>query len=316
MDAGAVRNKGLAALGLAALVTVSGCAARRSIPPLRLAAQQIASAQENTPPPADPLKLEPASVQAAVQAYQQNGAAPVIHGGRTLYPYGIGQTPTLECAPLHVTDLTLKPGETVLDIATGDSERWLISVGGSGDPRNPTPHVLIKPKDAPLATNLIIMTNERTYQLNATARRGSRYTLAAGFYFPRELLAASAQAKRQAADPQPAAARSLIADLGERELNLNYDIHGPDVPYKPLRCFDDGTHTYLQMPAGMKAAAAPALLVATPSGDNALVNYRIAGSYYIIDRLFDQAVLLAGVGSKQDRVTITYSGGPRGGEGA
>jgi type IV secretion system protein VirB9 len=71
------------------------------------------------------------------------------------------------------------------------------------------------------------------------------------------------------------------------------------------------------MPAGMKANEAPALLVATPKGDNALVNYRIAGSYYVIDRLFDQALLLAGVGSTRDRVSITYTGGPRGGgEGA
>jgi type IV secretion system protein VirB9 len=54
--------------------------------------------------------------------------------------------------------------------------------------------------------------------------------------------------------------------------------------------------------------------VATPSGDNTLVNYRIVGSYYVIDRLFDQAVLLAGVGSSRDRVSIIYIGGPRGGD--
>ena len=60
----------------------------------------------------------------------------------------------------------------------------------------------------------------------------------------------------------------------------------------------------------MKASDAPALLISGPSGDG-LANYRVAGNYYIVDRLFDQAVLLAGVGREQDRVTITYSGAPR-----
>ena len=42
-----------------------------------------------------------------------------------------------------------------------------------------------------------------------------------------------------------------------------------------------------------------------------MVNYRVRGNYYVVDRLFDQAVLLAGVGREQDRVTIAYAGGNR-----
>jgi type IV secretion system protein VirB9 len=300
------------------LVVVGGCSLSRPIPPLKLANEATLPTEPAPPAPVDPLTLEPTSIQAAVQSYQRSGEAPVISGERTLYPFELTRkTPALVCAPLHVTDLTLGRSETVTDVATGDSERWLIEVAGGGNPQEPVPHVLIKPKDAPLRTNLVIMTTQHTYRLNLVARRGDDFTQAAGFYFPKELLAASAAAKKEAGDPKPSAPRSLIADLGSRELNLNYQVSGPDVPFRPLRAFDDGTHTYLQMPAGMKANEAPALLVATPSGDNALVNYRIAGSYYVIDRLFDQAVLLAGVGNSRDRVSITYTGGPRGGgEGA
>jgi type IV secretory pathway VirB9-like protein len=77
-----------------------------------------------------------------------------------------------------------------------------------------------------------------------------------------------------------------------------------------VRAFDDNAHVYLQMPPGMKASEAPALLIAADGGAQ-MVNYRVEGNYYIVDRLFNQAVLVAGVGRKQDRVTVTYAGGSR-----
>ncbi len=301
---------------LCAFVAVlAGCSQQRPIPPLQLATE-VRSEMENATPsaaPVDPLSLEPEPVRVAVRAYRDTGEAPVIRGDRILYPYGLtNKPPMLICAPLHVTDLTLGRGETVTDVATGDSERWLVDIAGSGSPQDPVPHILIKPKDAPLSTNLVIMTNQRTYRLNLISRRTATFTQAVGFYFPRELLAASEQAKRLAAVSSVVPKHiSLIADLAHKELNLNYAVDGPHVPWKPIRAFDDGVHTYLQMPAGMKSSEAPALLVAGPAG-NGLVNYRVAGNYYIVDRMFDQAVLLAGVGRAQDRVTITYTGTPRG----
>ena len=99
-------------------------------------------------------------------------------------------------------------------------------------------------------------------------------------------------------------ARSLpVAAVDPGQLNFSYKISGPQMPWKPVRAFDDGTHVYIQMPAGMKASEAPALMVAAGSGSQ-MVNYRVRGDYYVVDRLFDQAVLVAGVGRQQDRETI------------
>jgi type IV secretion system protein VirB9 len=48
------------------------------------------------------------------------------------------------------------------------------------------------------------------------------------------------------------------------------------------------------------------------NGKSELVNFRVEGSRYIVDRLFDKAILVIGVGKKQTRVTIArvtpYSG--------
>jgi len=77
-----------------------------------------------------------------------------------------------------------------------------------------------------------------------------------------------------------------------------------------VRAFDDGAHVYIQMPPSMKTADAPALLIAA-SGGNQMVNYRVRGNYYVVDRLFDNAVMVAGVGREQDRVSVAYTGGAR-----
>jgi type IV secretion system protein TrbG len=42
-----------------------------------------------------------------------------------------------------------------------------------------------------------------------------------------------------------------------------------------------------------------------------MVNYRAKGNYYVVDRLFSDAILVAGVGRDQDRATTSYTGGTR-----
>src|SRR5207244_6133741 len=87
-------------------------------------------------------------------------------------------------------------------------------------------------------------------------------------------------------------------------LAYGYEIVGVQgLPWRPLRVFDDGQHVYIQMPAALQASEAPALLVQS-RGESALVNYRVRLPYYVVDRLFDTAVLIVGVGRHQDRVTI------------
>lgn len=61
------------------------------------------------------------------------------------------------------------------------------------------------------------------------------------------------------------------------------------------------------MPPTTKLSEAPALLVAAGDGSE-MVNYRVRGDYYVVDKLFDQAVLVSGVGREQDRVSIRYTG--------
>ena len=95
------------------------------------------------------------------------------------------------------------------------------------------------------------------------------------------------------------------------DLYFGYEVSGDRTPWRPVQVFDDGTHVYLQMPASMRATEAPALFVESPEGERALVNYRVRGRYYVVDKLFARAALVLGVGSGEERVTIERRRAPR-----
>jgi type IV secretion system protein VirB9 len=101
-----------------------------------------------------------------------------------------------------------------------------------------------------------------------------------------------------------------LAAVDPAQLNFAYTVGGANVAWRPLRAFDDGSRVYVQMPAAMKSSEAPALLI-NAGGGTQMVNYRVKGDYYVVDRLFSDAILVSGVGREQDRVTISYAGGSR-----
>ena len=302
---------------------LSGCAARPAAapPPPKIAFE--APQRSATPPPptgAELLAAQPAEVREAVKQHEQHGRWPIYKkADAILYPYGDGPEPIVDCAPLRTTDIQLGAGETVTDLALGDAERWMATPASSGDPRNPTPHIALKPQAAGLETNLTIYTTRHIYHLVLRSR--GRAMQEVEFYYPDDLLNAMANADAAAAKSKAANASDPLADdtangavksaaVDPAAFNFSYKIDGPDLPFRPVRAFDDGSHVYIQMGAAMKASEAPALLIAAGGGTQ-MVNYRVDGNYYVVDRLFNQAELVAGVGREQDRVTIAYAGAAR-----
>lgn len=60
------------------------------------------------------------------------------------------------------------------------------------------------------------------------------------------------------------------------------------------RAFDDGRQTYIEFPPSISVGEAPRLFVIGATGEAQLVNYRVAGRFYAVDRLFDIAELRLG----------------------
>ncbi|MFX7265426.1 TrbG/VirB9 family P-type conjugative transfer protein, partial [Acinetobacter baumannii] len=81
-------------------------------------------------------------------------------------------------------------------------------------------------------------------------------------------------------------------------LNFDYAIGGDKPAWRPIRAFDDGRQTYIEFSPNIAVGEAPPLFVIGDDGEAQLVNYRVAGRYYVVDRLFGAAELRLG-GKKQ-----------------
>jgi hypothetical protein len=117
---------------IALSLTLGACSTKQASPPPALTLVTKAEPPSDPEPPpltgAQILAQQPQEVQEAVKQHQQNGAWQVYKTPRReLYPYDEGQEPAVDCAPLRTTDIQLEPGETITDVASGDSERWLVT---------------------------------------------------------------------------------------------------------------------------------------------------------------------------------------------
>jgi type IV secretion system protein VirB9 len=236
------------------------------------------------------------------------GMQPAIGADGTIrYLYGT-QQPSIVCAVLQVCDVELQAGEQVNSIHLGDTARWIVEPAVTGSGAAEVQHLIIKPMDIALETSLIVTTNRRTYHFRLRSHRTEFMSRVAFTY------AEDAQAKwtaMKARDVKEKQERT-IPQTGEYlgDLSFAYEVSG-DAAWKPVRVYNDGTKTIIQMPAAMAQTEAPTLLVVRKDGgwftdaEMVMVNYRVQGDRYIVDTVFDKALLIAGVGSNQDRITIT-----------
>ena len=218
-----------------------------------------------------------------------------------VYPFSEGAVFHVVTAPGQVTDIALQPGETLGAVAAGDTVRWVIgdTTSGSGDAKRT--HVLAKPFAAGLSTNLVITTDRRVYHLALTS--GERTAMVAlSWIYPQDQLLALKAAAEQARAAQP-----VSSGLQVEQLHFDYAISGDQPAWRPLRAFDDGRQTFIQFPANLTVGEAPPLFLVDAKGTASLVNYRVQGRYYVVDRLFDAAELRLGL-KHQDIVRIRRVG--------
>src|SRR5690606_36342463 len=99
---------------------------------LTLAVGQAAHAQDQEGSPSRHLDTPADPVLLAVDEYRRTGnARTVSQSSFVAYPYGHSQ-PTLTCAPLRACVVELEPGEILMAVIAGDTERWIISEAYSG----------------------------------------------------------------------------------------------------------------------------------------------------------------------------------------
>lgn len=232
-------------------------------------------------------------------------------GALQVYPFEEGMLYRVYSAPERVTDIALQPGETVISVAAGDTVRWTVGDTASGSGEGERTHLLVKPFSAGLETNLVIMTDRRVYRLQLTSTAANAMAAIAWTY-PQDALIALRR-RQEAAE----AARPVAGGITLEALNFDYRITGDAPAWRPLRAFDDGRQTYIEFAPGIARGEAPPLFLLGPEGEAQLVNYRMNGRYYVVDRLFGAAELRLGAKPQQVvRITRLEPGARRAGRGS
>lgn len=219
----------------------------------------------------------------------------VTHGpdGKVVFLFGQTQ-PSVVCSPLQVCDIELQAGEVVRDVLVGDTVRWKIEPATSGATNGQSVHLVVKPAETGLITSMVVTTSRRTYHIQLKSH-ATQYMARVGFEYPEDV-----STKLKDMNARLDVGTSLGAT--PERLNFSYAING-SASWKPKRVFSDGQKTYIQFPRTIRGQDAPVLFVVS-GGQNRIVNYRMKNDMMIADYMVDQAVLISGVGWRQQKITI------------
>jgi type IV secretion system protein VirB9 len=211
------------------------------------------------------------------------------------YDYAPGIVYTAVTSPGYVTTISLRPGEKLITASAGDTVRWIVDSVQSGSGDTAQTLLLIKPRKAGLQTNLLISTDQRVYALDLSSTDSGIYHTMIAWNYP---FGDVVMIRNQVAQQQAVAQATVATGLNLSKANFNYLIlrqkHTATPAWCPIRAFDDGQKTFIQFPPKVTVTEAPPLFVMGRNGDVQLVNYRVKGDWYIVDRLFDKAELRLG----------------------
>jgi len=226
------------------------------------------------------------------------------HSNIIEYPYGYSR-PVLKTAQLRFSRVELQEGETINNITIAAPGMWTVKRTWEGESNNITPVILVKPRTDNISTNLVILTDKRTYDISLEAhdvRKGETnpkefFTRAISFYYPEESVGSSDNLVTDERPGERGANQSLNYEDGIINIddaNMNYSIEKGkyDFPWEPETVYNDGTHTYIKLPNDV--ARLPTIYEITPSGQRQAVNRAPNPEKNIlkIDRVFDKAVLI------------------------
>ncbi|AYM19900.1 conjugal transfer protein TrbG (plasmid) [Agrobacterium tumefaciens] len=219
--------------------------------------------------------------------------------GKVIFLYGEVQ-PSVVCSPLQVCDIELQGGEIVRDVLVGDTVRWKVEPATSGAAGGQAIHLIVKPSEPGLVTSMVVTTSRRTYHIQLKSHT-TQYMARVGFEYPEDVSA-------KLADVNARLEASMIPGAGvpAEQLSFAYSVSG-SAGWRPTRVYSDGQKTYIQFPRSISGQDAPVLFVVS-GGQNRIVNYRMKNNMMVVDYNIDRAVLVSGVGWKQQKVTISRGG--------
>ncbi len=231
-------------------------------------------------------------IRQVTEGNTQGASQAIAARGKILFTYADGGIYELQAATFRQTAIELQPGETLTgrDMPTaGDTARWTLAITRTGSPPNESVVLIVKPLEADLETNMTVTTNRRIYNVILKSTEHTYMPLVGWTYPQDDARSAELVAQRQSEVQD----RSEPLAVDPSHLNFSCAVTGTNAVWKPIRVYDDGSKTYLQMSPDMASYEAPAMFV-MEKDQPLLVNYRVKQSVYIVDRLFERGQLRVG----------------------
>jgi type IV secretion system protein VirB9 len=178
-----------------------------------------------------------------------------VSGSRVrMIDYESGHVVPLQVAPGFQLMVELAPDERIENVAIGDSGAWQATPNKRGD------RLFVKPIQAGMATNMVVVTDARVYAFELTPLSA-----------PQSDMPFSVRFRYHAAAPAPPAV--------DAEPSGRYKLGG-NASLRPSGMHDDGVHTYIEWP---EDRALPAIYAIDDNGKETLVNGMMRDGRMVID---------------------------------
>jgi len=181
--------------------------------------------------------------------------------------YNAEQVVTLQAAPGYQITVELAPDEHIDNVAVGDSGAWQVTANRRGD------HLFVKPIQAGISTNMVVVTDVRNYTFELVPLGGPTPDMA---YMVRFRYPSPPGGESPAGDAQTQA----------QAVPGRYKVSG-DHSLRPSGIDDDGVHTYIEWPA---ERALPAVYALNDQGKETLVNGMMREGRLVIDSVQSRLV--------------------------
>ncbi len=173
-------------------------------------------------------------------------------------------------------------GETINTISMGNPTLWLVETLDN--------RLFLKPVGEDNSeTNMTVLTNKRVYHFELVAKEAKGLgdkdlIFVVKFSYPDDKDKNLVEFAKTPPSDEPD-----MRDLSS--YNFNYQYTGEKI-IAPSKVFDDGTFTYFQFLS--KNSEVPAIYSVDSEGFESLVNYRVAGTYIVVEKVAPQYTLRNG----------------------
>lgn len=205
-------------------------------------------------------------------------------GSAHVYDYNPWQQFEINTQVGYITDIQLRPDETVQKIGAGNTVQWTIDT----DVVAGVQHVYIKPTVRSTQTNFVINTDKRSYRLIVNSTDSHEYIVL--WRYLKEDAEDNLRKQQEIVDAKEREA-TQYRELVQRAFNNRYTVtknKRVQAEYIPVSVFDDGNKTYIQVrPENKDNFPTVYSYELWDKSKLQLVNYRLKGDYLEIDKVMN-----------------------------